>query len=565
MTKQANNGSVMPLSAWLLVFCGVALIVAGWFVPSRFNSIPASVVREAGEAGPTVTELARVELRDGNLGAATLLARAANSVGEEQASVAQAQLDIQKERNPQIARWGAWDPFLDAALGELPLEEYPDQPGLLGILIAQSSRERVAALLENSRNPLVQDILSTGAMTTYQRLFPVTSSSGRPLEVTLHALALLAQGEHLSEGLKADLRDLIWQAQADGAVGRLEDVYLDTLSLMRLFNWGQLKEVVGAVESVDSLKKLRYLLHRRSEDRDLIYALTLAGEPPAEFFDYLASYGDEGFEALERALGFGVEGVRLALREQLPIESTKPAMKVTWLENAQDQLSAFSLKNPAWSLIAKYSAFFVGSFFVLWGGSRFGRVYREHISPFLALTQRLFGATAAVVVFGILSEPYLARANDYQGYSFRFVMPVLAQVDGELVYVETTPITSMETATLLSIAVFFLLQLLVFLICLLKVREIDKAEADELVKLKLMENEENLFDSGLYVGIAGTCIALVMQVLNLVEANLLAAYSSNLFGILCVAIVKIRLVRPYKTRLIMASQGRIADLAARIA
>ena len=76
-----------------------------------------------------------------------------------------------------------------------------------------------------------------------------------------------------------------------------------------------------------------------------------------------------------------------------------------------------------------------------------------------------------------------------------------------------------------------------------------------------MENEENLFDSGLYVGIAGTCISLVLQVIGLIEANLLSAYASNLFGILCVAIVKIRLVRPYKNRLILESQERIAALS----
>ena len=69
-----------------------------------------------------------------------------------------------------------------------------------------------------------------------------------------------------------------------------------------------------------------------------------------------------------------------------------------------------------------------------------------------------------------------------------------------------------------------------------------------------MENEENLFDAGLYVGIGGTATALVLQVLQVIDANLLAAYSSNLFGILCVAVVKIRRVRPFKRQLILDSQ-----------
>ena len=130
-------------------------------------------------------------------------------------------------------------------------------------------------------------------------------------------------------------------------------------------------------------------------------------------------------------------------------------------------------------------------------------------------------------------------------------MPVLAQVDGETVIVETEPTASMEPATLLSVSFFFALQILVFMICLLKVRQIDRGDYDNLIKLKLMENEENLFDSGLYVGIAGTCISLVLQVLGLIEANLIAAYSSNLFGILGVAIVKIQLVRPFKISIVI--------------
>jgi len=75
------------------------------------------------------------------------------------------------------------------------------------------------------------------------------------------------------------------------------------------------------------------------------------------------------------------------------------------------------------------------------------------------------------------------------------------------------------------------------------------------VKLRLMDNEDNLFDGGLYIGIAGTATALVLQVMGVIDANLLAAYSSNLFGIVCVALVKIRHVRPYKRKLILESQA----------
>jgi hypothetical protein len=117
---------------------------------------------------------------------------------------------------------------------------------------------------------------------------------------------------------------------------------------------------------------------------------------------------------------------------------------------------------------------------------------------------------------------------------------------------------AMDLHSLLAIALFGALQVAMYLVCLGKIRSIDALSLPPLVKLRLMENEENLFDGGLYLGIGGTATALVLQVLGLVEPNLLAAYSSNLLGITCVALVKIRHVRPYKTNLILAAQDAIA-------
>ena len=112
---------------------------------------------------------------------------------------------------------------------------------------------------------------------------------------------------------------------------------------------------------------------------------------------------------------------------------------------------------------------------------------------------------------------------------------------------------NLDLSTVLSIVLFGALQIVVYAICLTKIRDIESQRCSPQLKLKLMENEENLFDSGLYVGIAGTATALILQVLQVIEANLLAAYSSNLFGILCVAFVKIRHVRAYKRKLIVQS------------
>ena len=100
---------------------------------------------------------------------------------------------------------------------------------------------------------------------------------------------------------------------------------------------------------------------------------------------------------------------------------------------------------------------------------------------------------------------------------------------------------------------------MMYFICLRKINQIAAEPITPRLKLRLMENEENLFDSGLYVGMMGTAAALVLQVLGVIPPNLLAAYSSNLFGIVCVALVKIRHVRGFRRQLILEIQGAPAS------
>jgi hypothetical protein len=149
----------------------------------------------------------------------------------------------------------------------------------------------------------------------------------------------------------------------------------------------------------------------------------------------------------------------------------------------------------------------------------------------------------------VVSEPFLLKAAPPSEYQLR--LPVLVSMANSPISPQTEPVKSMDSSTLLSIGIFAALQIAMYLACLMKIREVARQPVSPLVKLRLMENEENLFDGGLYVGIAGTATALVLQVLGVIEPNLLAAYSSNLFGIVCVALVKIRHVRPYKNRLIL--------------
>ena len=74
------------------------------------------------------------------------------------------------------------------------------------------------------------------------------------------------------------------------------------------------------------------------------------------------------------------------------------------------------------------------------------------------------------------------------------------------------------------------------------------------MKLRLLENEEHLFDAGLYLGFAGTIISLILVSLGMIKPSLMAAYSSTSFGIIFVSIFKIFHLRPFRRKLLLESE-----------
>jgi hypothetical protein len=87
------------------------------------------------------------------------------------------------------------------------------------------------------------------------------------------------------------------------------------------------------------------------------------------------------------------------------------------------------------------------------------------------------------------------------------------------------------------------------------------------VKLKLLENEEHLFDAGLYLGFAGTIISLILVSMNVIKPSLMAAYGSTSFGIIFVSIFKIFHLRPARRKMLLevesAPREPVAPVSAR--
>jgi hypothetical protein len=530
---------------WLAL--GLGFLAVAVLLPVNVKSLNPALLREAGRGTPSVTTFGRDLLEIDKPGPAALAFEAAKAVGDPAAASLGASYDSFIQHHPDMAPWGGWDVALEPLLvgrnAASPTESVP----VLKFMVLKQARDTLRLYLSVSRLPAVQTLMKTGDLTTTKRFVPAHRPGGQPLDAVILLTSYLWQTEHLSPSLQREVLDLAQTAVNTGQMGALEDFYLDILTLGKRLNWVQLSELLRTTTSTATVAQFAHLSRVAPEHLAVIYTAALMTRSADGVARYLIAYGKPGAENLRLALSFGQGAIAQLVQRQVPITTRSgPEFEIG---------TAFALRHPELALIAKYAAFLGGIFLLLRSVDL--RMFAAVESALPAAFPRMgSGLLAAILtfIFLVFSEPFLLKAAASTDYQIKLVIPVLGQTAAMPAAKASTTAPTMEISTILSIMTFALLQIAMYVTCLMKISDVNRQPLTALVKLKLMENEENLFDGGLYVGIAGTATALVLQVLGVIDANLLAAYSSNLFGIVCVALVKIRHVRPYKRKLILESQ-----------
>ena len=525
---------------------GAGLLVLAWLLPVNVKSLNPALLREAGRDTPTAARFGRDLLQLDKPGPAALMLEAAQKVEDPAATDLAAALAAYARRHPEMMPWGGWDVALEPLLAARTGAGGESQP-VLNFMVTQQARENLRRYLSVSRLPGVQTLLKTATVTSTQRFVPANRPGGQPLDAVILLSAYLWQTGHLSAGLQREVRGLAETAVTSGHLGELEDFYLDILTLGKRLNWVQLSELLRTTGGLGTVGQFAHLARVAPEHLPVIYAAALLTKSADGVAGYLIAFGQPGAEHLRLALSHGEGAVKQLVQRQAPVTAgSGPEFEFG---------TSFVLRHQELALLAKYAAFLAGVFLLL---------RALDLRLFLSVEKTLRGAfprmgsglIAAILtfIFFVFSEPFLLNAAPPSDYRIKFSVPVIATAAAAAPETLSTNATTMDISTILSIVVFAAIQVGMYVICLLKISEIARQEVPSATKLKLMDNEENLFDGGLYIGIAGTATALVLQVLGLIEANLLAAYSSNLFGIVCVALVKIRHVRPYKRQLIVEIQ-----------
>jgi len=552
---------------WPALACGLVMMVLAWAVPGHLASVAPALLVRAGQGTPTLVELGRAQLERGLPGPAALLLTGARAAVKDEANKprahAEAELDAFarelaefQAREPELAIWGGADPFLEP-LRRTAVSEGKGAPAsrpVVDFLVTARAREALRGFLANSRLAAVRETLTVREVPRTGIFVPANRPGGQTLEALLLLAALLQQGEHLNPAFAREWREAGRVAAARGELGALEPTLIDLLALGRRLDWRQLTEVAGGVETRETWAELGALARAGGEPFAIVLAASLTEQSTERVLRYRAAHPDVADTDLRLALASGRGALRLLLDRGVPV-NRQPAAPVP------GAVAGLALLYPGAALALKLALFAAGAY--LLGGGRLFRIGARAPGALVTTAPDPFNgrasliALAATVIFLAATEPFNRAPSVPPEGMLRLAVPVLGSVLDPASLTHVPPTLSINMNTLISIAFFAALQIGMYWICLTKIREIAAGDLPSLVKLRLMENEENLFDGGLYIGIGGTATALVLQVLGVIEPNLLAAYSSNLFGITCVAFVKIRLVRPYKTKLILAAQDAL--------
>jgi hypothetical protein len=532
---------------WLAL--GVGLLLLAWLLPVNVKSLNPALLREAGRDTPSMSGFGRELLELDKPGPAALVLETAKKVGDPGASALAVIYGDFAQKHREMMPWGGWDMALEPLLGNRHAAASTDSQPVLSFMATQQARENLRRYLAVSRLPGVQTMLRTAELGSTERFVPANRPGGQPLDAVILLTAYLWQTEHLSSGLQREVRALAETAVRTGQMGELEDFYLDILTLGRRLNWVQLSELLRTTGSPGTVAQFAHLARVAPEHLPVIYTAALMTKSADRVAHYLIAFGQTGAEHLQLALSHGQGAVDQLVQRQAPVtRSSGPEFEFG---------AGFTLRYPELALLTKYAAFLGGIFLLLRSVDL--RLFKSVESTLRGAFPKMgSGIIAAILtfIFFVFSEPSLLKAAPASEYQIKLTIPIIGTLAAPAAAASTT--TTMDISTIASILAFAALQVGMYVICLLKISEIARQGVPAATKLRLMENEENLFDGGLYIGIAGTATALVLQVIGWIDANLLAAYSSNLFGIVCVALVKIRHVRPYKRQLILEVQSGTA-------
>ncbi|MCI0536813.1 MAG: hypothetical protein L0Z50_16470 [Verrucomicrobiales bacterium] len=548
-----------PIRIFIWAICGLILAVCASLVPAHFRAVDIKVIESAGAGTPSIVQSGINLLNLEKPEAARILAQAAAILGKPGHDQLSAVI-ARAARFPWPPAYAKADPVFET-FAELfrPAQARP----IIEPLLEGSTREKLIEFLKFSRRPGVVEILNNRLLTNTVQFPPATSAAGQPLDAVIVLSALLSQTDQFATGLREKIEFLATHANGGGSTEALETVYLDLLALGNRLEWPQLTEFIRRIEDTSALHDLAESARTLEEKLPIFYAAVVLSETPQSVAKYLAKFPKSGMNDIGLALSDGKGALQELLHRKQQIYAPKWRLHVI----GYDPFGAFFYAVLPWcraapwgGLILRGGLFFVAAFCLARALGSMALDPDPHSAPaaepdHTRLVQDIVLAICLFSVALLVVEPFIVSQiseTPQRLFPIRLQLPMAGGAVASQLQKTIQPV--MSIVTLASLLAFFVLQALVYIWCLAKISEIRRQPVGPRMKLRLLENEEHLFDAGLYLGLVGTIVSLIVFSLGIVKPSLMAAYSSTSFGIIFVCILKVFHVRPLRRTLILESE-----------
>lgn len=549
------------ISFWILA---AVLAACALLVPAHLRSVDASVIKQAALEDSAPIDIIEATLNAAQIGPAERLIDATTT---DEAPF-QTQIDALLARDPQFAISGGADPTFEDFL-ELVQIDTAKNNAVVPLLLPRSERASLSGSLAESSNANVAALLDIRNLRGLLRLHPADHAAGAPYDSGVLTLALLIEGGHFSPALAQQIGAIATQAKlgTPSAVRGSEDLTIATLSLGRQLDYRSLTNLAAITETPSDWAQMATMFRAQPERINQLYAALRFAESSEKVFNYLAAYSDTNQRDLDQALELGPGALNYLLEAEQPIYRPAPmAAKTLALITPLRPQFAIELTHGStqFGLALKFCLFFFGGLAFAFG---MGAAWRGSLGTSQPVTSKtnpiiwtrdvLLSLVVALTIW-IFFEPDILKSKDTTDDAGPRIEFAFANTLESL----KSPVKSMQDlnqVTLFVLALFFIVQLVIYSFCLIKLREVAKQKLSASLKIQLLENEENLFDFGLYVGLGGTVLSLILVAVGIVEASLMAAYASTLFGIIFTALLKVMHLRPYRRTLIIEASSQSSD------
>ena len=537
------------------IIAGIAIItlILGVAMPVYFSSVSRALVVSFSNQGNSAETKKAEYLSAGKIAPAQKIS---NFIHSDES------INLQSEPEPSTHSHAIGGPsLLLHNIAKIKQEDLASYPTALPFLIKKEIRKEALKQLENSINQNVQIVLDSGQIGGWHFFMPISSSAGAPLQTVVMATAIMVEEQAFTDEWLKDFRNK-YQLALTGSVenlGQIEAFYTNMLTLLNKDSWAVVKEWTISCSNLSEFIKLGEKLRNYPSRTDLLFTATVLTHEPNRILEYITSHPENAWDDLDFATRNGSEAI-IAL-----IESGSPLYRenslVAGIQNLtpsaiMDFMIASIQDSKTLGMIIKIlflvlSGLSLSHFLLLQFRTRQFQKQMFGIAFSADLAFALFYASLGILVL----EPVLLQnpAQEIQSASVTNLSLINLSETQEKPMLEATNI-HLDKVSIIILLLFFLAQLAIYYYSLLKIADIRKQDGSPNLKLKLLENEENLFDAGLYVGLGGTVASLILLVIGVLNASLIAAYASTLFGILFVAILKIFNVRPFRNTLIMAQE-----------